>query len=178
MSRIRISEAQAQAEALARRAAPFAAESRTSAGMAYDFRRRQPRDLREAERAVRRAYVEEVPTRLHEAGLADDGTPAMTARAESYIFGEDTWTDAGKGEHPIMAYYVTPLRAALSSMENGQATERADAEIASRVAAGMTGVEAAILSGAPVHWAGRIAYGALLSLLGRLSDVRVDSRAA
>jgi len=93
------SEAQSNAEALARREAAFAPENRTSAGMAYDFRRRQtPRDLRHAVALVRRAYQDEVPTKLHESGLADDGTPAMTAKAEAYIFGSPTWTDAGSSK--------------------------------------------------------------------------------
>lgn len=91
-----IGPSESQSAALERRDAPFAPENRTSAGNAYDWRRRQdPRDLRDAVRLVRRAYQDEVPTRMHNRDLADDGTPKMTPQTEAYMFGAPTWTDAG-----------------------------------------------------------------------------------
>lgn len=171
------SDAQSNAEALARRDGPFAPESRTSAGMAYDWRRRQsPRDLRHAVSLVRRAYSDEVPAKLHEGGLADDGTPAMTAKAEAYIFGSATWTDAGKGETPILSYYLTPFRATLDGMEQHNAESvRKRAAIVRHVTIGSQEPEqAAITEGVPSWCSRMVAMDALTAFLRLLSDVRVD----
>jgi len=161
--------------ALARREAPFAPENRTSAGMAYDFRRRQPKDLHDAVNMVRRAYQDEVPTKLHESGLADDGTPAMTAKAEAYIFGNPTWTDA-HGERPLVAFYVTPFRATLAEMERArdEATRKRAAIVRHVTIGSQSAEEAAISEGVP-SWCSRdVAKAALTSFLRRLSDVKVD----
>lgn len=176
MSRIHKSEAQSNAEALARRSAPFAPENRTSAGMAYDFRRRQPRDLREAVRLVRKAYQDEVPTKLHEGdALADDGTPAMTSRAEAYIFGSPTWTDAGHGEKPLVAFYLTPFRATLGGMLRATAeSSRKRGAIVQHVAFGMEPEQAAAEEGVPSWCTRLVAYDALATFLRQLTDVRID----
>lgn len=177
MSRIHRSEAQANAEALARRSTPFGPENRTSAGMAFDFRRRQtPRDIHHAVHLVRRAYADEVPTRLHEHGLAPDGTPAMTQRTESFIFGGDSWTDAGKGEQPLVSYYITPFRATLSAMERHPAeSTRKRAAIVRHVAIGGQDPDAAALTEGVPSWTTRlVAFDALCTFLRQLSDVRVD----
>lgn len=173
------SEAQSNAEALSRRGREFAAENQTSAGIAYDYRRRQPRDLREAERMVRRAYADEVPTKLHSGtDLADDGTPAMTNRATSYIFGNAQQTDAGRGDGEFLSYYLAPFRATLSAMQTARAeSTRRHAAIVSHVTIGGQDPEpAAEAEGVPSWCSRRIAFDALCSFLRQLSDVRVDAR--
>ena len=169
------SDSQANAEALARRSSPYTEASRLSATIAWDATKRGPRDLRHAVELVRRAYRDEVPTKLHESGLADDGTPAMTAKAEAYIFGSPSWTDAGRGEQPLMSFYLTPFRATLSDMEKAreEATRRR-AAIVRHVAFGMDPVEAARSEGAHPLDAKLVVFDALCSFLRRLTDVRVD----
>ena len=174
------SDAQLNADALARRESSFSTENRTSAGMAYDFRRRAPRDLRDAERIVRRAYGDEVPTRMHEHGLADDGTPAMTARAEAYIFGSDTWTDAGKGDAPLTSYYLTPFRARLSEMEhhNAESTRKHAAIVKHVTIGGQSGEAAAQSEGVPSWCSRMVAFEALATFLRGLTDVKVANEGA
>lgn len=172
------SDAQANAEALVQRNTPFASENRTSAGMAYDWRKRQdPRDLRDAVRLIRLAYQDEVPTKLHEGqALADDGSPAMTPRAEAYIFGSPTWTDAGKDE-PLVSFYLTPFRARLNEMERHPAeSTRKHASIVRHVAiGGQSGEAAAMTEGVP-SWCSRlVALEAITTFLRGLSDMAVVS---
>jgi hypothetical protein len=66
----------------------------------WDYHRREPQDLREAVRMVRRAYADEVPPKLHEGydSIGPDGTPKMTAKAEGYIFGSAQGSDATSGK--------------------------------------------------------------------------------
>ena len=96
-----ISEAQSNAEALARRGMPYSGEFRATTAVAWDWRARVGPNvpLRELVRMAQRACAEEVPTKLHDAtNLAQDGTPKMTAKAEAFIFGGDSWTDAGRAK--------------------------------------------------------------------------------
>ena len=90
-----ISEAQSNALALERRGRTYADANAASITLSWDWRKREPRDLREAVRMVRQAYADEVPAKMHNSELADDGTPRMTPQAEGYIFGNPTRTDAG-----------------------------------------------------------------------------------
>jgi hypothetical protein len=89
VSRPRISEAQANAEALARRSAQYAPEHAASVSVQWDYRHREPTDLRDAVRLARKAYADEVPERLHEGpdSIGEGGTPRMDARAMGYLFG-------------------------------------------------------------------------------------------
>lgn len=177
----RRSDAQLDAVAVARagRAAPYGSEHRRSVNLAWDSDRRQPKDLRTAVYTVRRAYADEVPSKLHTAGtLADDGTPAMTARAEGYIFGSDGTTDARRpapGDPPeAVSFYLTPFRATLASMERGDLAARKQAAIVRHVAIGSQGAtQAAILEGVPVWCAGSVAELALRAFLANLSDIRI-----
>jgi len=90
------SDAQANAEALANRGRTYADRNAASLRFSWDPSKRGPRDLRHACELVRRAYRDEVPYQLHERdGLADDGSPKMTGDAETFIFGDPSWTDAG-----------------------------------------------------------------------------------
>ena len=92
------SQSMANAEALARRGLPYSGEFRVTTAVAWDWRARVGPNtpLRELVRLAQRACADEVPTKLHDAtNLAPDGTPKMTAKAEAFIFGGDSWTDAG-----------------------------------------------------------------------------------
>jgi hypothetical protein len=91
-----LSDSQANAEALARRSAPYSAASDMSARIAWDYRNREPADLREAVYMVQKAYADEVPDKLHDGpdAIGEGGTPRMTARAEGYIFGSGDSDDA------------------------------------------------------------------------------------
>jgi len=167
------SDAQANAEALARRSAPYTAASDTSVRIAWDWRNRQPRDLREAVRMCRAAYADEVPTKLHETAIGEGGTPRMTARAEGYIFGSESSDDAPRnpesGERDPIGYYHTPFRATLAQMP-----DRHRAAIVSHVTIGSQGPqEAAIAEGVPAWCAKEVAENALRSFLHAMSDVRI-----
>src|SRR6478672_2673864 len=83
------SEAQANAETLERRGRTYADPNTASIRINWHWEKRQPRSLRDAADMLRRAYADEVPTRLHERDLADDGTPKMTPAAEGFIFGHE-----------------------------------------------------------------------------------------
>jgi hypothetical protein len=196
------SDAQANAEALANRGRTYADRNAASLRFSWDASKRGPRDLRHACELVRRAYRDEVPTKLHESGLAADGTPAMTAKAEAYIFGNPSWTDAGKsvecscgkpvrdvrgiqlaihdpgcpalGNH-VEAFYLTPFRATMADMEKAreEATRRR-AAIVQHVAFGMDPVEAATSEGCHPLDAKLVVFDALCAFLRRLTDVRVD----
>lgn len=173
------SEAQSNAEALSRRGREFATENQTSAGIAYDYRRRQPSDLREAVRMARRAYADEIPTKLHSGTeLADDGTPAMTNRATSYIFGNAQQTDAARDDGEFLTYYTAPFRATLAGMQAARAeSSRKHAAIVGHITIGGQDPEpAAEAEGVPSWCSRRIAFDALCSFLRQLSDVRVDAR--
>ena len=169
------SDSQANAEALANRGRTYADRNAASFRVSWDAGKRGPRDLRHAVELVRRAYRDEVPTKLHESGLADDGTPAMTAKAEAYIFGSATWTDAGKGEDALVSFYLTPFRARLLEMEQhaAESTRKHAAIVRHVTIGGQTGEAAAICEGVP-SWCSRlVAFEALATFLRGLSDVRV-----
>jgi hypothetical protein len=90
------SMSEANSAALYGRDRTYSTAHQMSVTVSQDYRKRQPRDLREAVKMARALYADEVPTKLHSGTeLAEDGTPAMTSRATSYIFGSATATDAG-----------------------------------------------------------------------------------
>lgn len=164
------SEAQANAEALARRDTPYTAASGQSFRTKWDWRQREPETLREAVRAIRQAYADEVPPKLHEGydSIGEGGTPKMTARAEGYLFGSPTSDDASRdaetGERDAVGYYHSPFRARLADMSRGNETDRKVAAIVAHIAIGGQGVkQAAITEGVPSWLA---TEGTLLVLLG------------
>jgi hypothetical protein len=171
------SEAQGNAEALARRGLPYSEAHQVSVSVSQDWTKRQPRDLREAVRMIRRAYADEVPAKLHDAtSLSDDGTPRWTNQATSYIFGNAQQTDAGHQEvAPLIAYYLAPFRATLDGMQRGDEASRKRAAIVSHVTIGSQGPkDAAVAEGVPAWCAGTVAEDAIRSFLRRLSDVKVN----
>ena len=118
------SDAQANAEALARRGSPYGTASEGSIRVAWDFRNREPRDLREAVRLCRRAYADEIPVKLHDGpdAIGEGGTPRFSSRAEGYLFGSPGADDAGRnaetGERDLVGYFHSPFRAALERMRH------------------------------------------------------------
>jgi hypothetical protein len=116
------SEAQQNADALYRRTYTYAPENATSINLNWDWRKRQPRDLREAVSMARQLHAAEVPSKLHEGpdSIGPDGTPRMTVRAEGYIFGSGTSDDAPRNpetnERDPVGYYHAPFRARLAEM--------------------------------------------------------------
>jgi hypothetical protein len=172
------SEAQANADALYRRSAPFTEAASASVRVAWDWRQRQPRDLREAVRMARAAYADEVPPKLHETAIGPDGTPRMTARAEGYIFGSGTSDDAPRNpetdERDPIGYYHAPFRARLAELSCGSEQERKRAAIVSHVTIGsMEAVQAAIAEDVPSWCAKLVAQDALFFFLHSMSDLKL-----
>jgi hypothetical protein len=174
------SDAQANADALARRGAPYTAASGQSFAVAWDWRKRQPKNLREAVDMCRSVYASEVPTKLHDGpdAIGLDGTPRMSARAEGYIFGDPRSDDAGRdaesGQRDLIGNYHAPFRARLAEMSAGSELDRKRAAIVSHVTIGSQGpVEAAVAEGVPSWAAGIIARDALFAFLHSMSDIRL-----
>jgi hypothetical protein len=174
------SESQGNAEALVRRSTPYSEAHRMSVSVAYDWTKRQPESLRDAVRMVRRAYADEVPTRLTEGpgSIGDDGAPRFAPEATSYIFGNAQQTDVGRDPEPgFVSYYLAPFRATLDLMARGDESNRKRAAIVSHITIGSQGPqEAAVAEDVPLWCAKLVALDALTSFLRRLSDVRVDAR--
>jgi hypothetical protein len=182
------SEAQANAEALMRRSAPYTKAADASVRIAWDWRKRQPKDLREAVRMVQAAYASEVPTKLHEAAIGEGGTPKMTARAEGYIFGNPKSDNAARnpetGERDPIGEYHAPFRARLAELMGSHAQhpkgydcqDRAHRQgvIVQHVAiGGQDPFDAAVAEGVPSWCAGIVAKDALFFFLHSMSDLRL-----
>lgn len=171
------SESQINAEALARRERTYSEASGVSFRIRWDWHNREPRDLREAVRMARAAYADEVPTRLHNRDLEDDGTPDMTPQAEGYIFGSATAGEASRSEidQPALDFYRTPCRAAIALLRR-QSALRAD--LVQRVAVGEhrpidSAVAAAMSVGVPRDFAYEVAESTLRAFLRNLTDIKV-----
>ena len=165
------SDSQANAEALDRRERTYSEASGQSFRVSWDWHNREPRDLREATRMVRAAYADEVPARLHNQDLADDGTPKMTPQAEGYIFGSDTAGEARKDEEPIVDFYRTPFRASLHNLTRHSVPR---ANLIARVAiAGESPVQAAVTVGVPQWCAAIVVEDVLRAFLRNLTDIKV-----
>lgn len=177
MTRTRISEAQANADALIRRGTPYVTDHQATTARLWDWQRRSPRNLREAVRVIRQAYADEVPGRMTEGydSIGEDGTPRFAPQAEAYIFGREDSTTGQKGD--VLAFYRTPFRATLAHMERGAEPEQKRAAIVRHVTIGSRGPkEAAIAEGVPDWCAGTVAEQAIRAFIARLSDVRIDTR--
>ena len=174
----RRSDSQANAEALQRRERTYSAASDASFRVAWDWHRREPKDLREAVRMVRKAYADEVPTKLHEHQIGEGGTPQMTAAAVRYLDSPGA-TDAGRPtegvDAPLVSHYLTPFKAALDRLSHGAPAERRRAAIVSHITIGsQSPVDAALAERAHPLDAKLVAEDALRSFLRTLSDLRVD----
>jgi len=175
------SEAQSNAEALSRRDTPYSGASGVSFRVQWDFHRREPENLWDAVRMVRRAYSDEVPTKLHEGydSIGEGGTPKMTAKAEGYLFGRAQASDAKRnpetGESDAVSYYHAPFRAALDWMSQGDETSRKRAAIVGHVAIGSQQPRAAAVAEGVPSWCARIvAEDSIRQFLRILSDLKVN----
>lgn len=175
------SEAQSNAEALLRRPTPYIDPHEASVRQAWDYRAREPANLREAVRMVRRAYADEVPGKLHEGphSIGEGGTPKMTNRAEGYLFGSPSLSDARRnpetGEWDALSYFHSPFRAALDNLAHGDEAERKRGAIVQHVTIGGQGpAEAAIKEGVPSWCAKLVAAEVLSAFLRNLSDVKLN----
>lgn len=169
------SDAQANADALARRGAPYSEPSRASFTLAWDWHRREPHDLRDAVRMARRAYADEVPPKLHDGPdhIGDDGTPRMTAKANGYIFGDPQASDRTDPDQ-LVSYYHSPFRATLDRMAHGDATQARWARIVGHVTVGSQGpYEAAVREQAHPLDAKDVAERALRAFLHAMTDMKL-----
>lgn len=174
-----LSDSQANAEALHRRGSPYTAASDVSFRVHWDANRREPSTVREAIRAVRRAYADEVPDKLHDGpdAIGEDGTPRMSAKAVGYIFGapdaDDAARDPETGQRDLAGWHFTPFRANLSVMSRGTETQRLYAAIVQSIAiGGQDAREAALAAGVrPAAIAKGIALMAMRSFLRSMTDL-------
>ena len=159
LARIGLSDAQANAEALARRDGPYAAENRLTVRRHFDWRNREPRDLREAVRLVRCAYSDEVPSQMAEGSdtYYPDGSPRFAPEAEVYIF------EGSAG----------PFGRLLAHLERGSEHERKRAAIVRHVTIGSQSPwQSAVAEGVPSWCALLVAEDALRGFLRQLGSQR------
>ena len=150
------SEAQANAEALARRTSTYADEHAASWQVRFDRPSHEPRSLRGYVNELRDAYEAECPSRLHRHDVDGGGTPAFTAAFEAWLWGSPFTIDQESGA------YTTPFRATLAGMtRSASETARRRAGIVGRVVAGVGPVEAAMAEGVPEWCAKVVARNAL-----------------
>lgn len=178
MSRpIHKSEAQANAEALARRSSTYADEHAASWRVAFERPTHEQRRLRDLVRDLRKAYADEVPSRLHVHETDAGGDPAWSPEFMRYLTASDYATDV-RDKASDTEVYLTPFRACMASMEQSpdEATRRR-ATMVYDVIAGRGPVEAAMMAGVPEWCAKDVAEKALNVFWRRLSAVRLDLRA-
>ena len=173
--RIHKSEAQANAEALTRRSAPYSETHAASMAFSWDYRQHVPDDLRGMVRAARRAYEDEVPTKLHEGpdNIGEGGTPKMAATFVRYM-DQPGASDAERGDQPLTSHYLTPFRAQMQRMMNGGLRQARRARIVHHITVGsQEPTLAAIAEGAHLFDAGLAAEDALRVFLSQMSDLKV-----
>jgi hypothetical protein len=161
----------ANAEALARRAAPYADENARSR-QARDYRADPPAGLLALVSELRRAYRDEVPGTLHKHDVDGGGTPAYSGEFAAYLYGSPWATDKDDDT------YRTPFRACMIGMHRYNATM---ATIVARVTiGGMDPIDAARQEAGELEkWmASAIATKALNTFWMRLDYVRRDLRVA
>lgn len=166
------SDAQANAEALARRTATYADEHAASWQVRFDRPNHEPRSLRGYVNEIRDAYESECPSRLHRHDVDGGGTPAFTAAFEAYLWGSPFTIDQESGA------YSTPFRACLAGMAKGDETARKRGAIVGRVAMGAGPVEAAVAEGVPEWCAKVVARNALEVTWRNLSSGPIPKPAA
>lgn len=114
----RKSEAQANAEALARRSSVYADESAASVRVTSDRVRYRPQGKRALLRWAQRQAQMDGPLRLHGRGIADDGAPRMTGEAIRYLgmASDDEPTDwvSVACQRDEDGDYIAPVRCAIA----------------------------------------------------------------
>jgi len=161
----RISESQSMADAHAR-------------SWTFAFQRRQPDTLRELVIVLRRAYADEVPSRLHKGydNVDGGGTPAFSGEFAAFLYGSPFAVD--HHDEGTTEVYLSPMRAALVSMTRSheEATRQMGTIAAHVCIGGANPVDAAesVLGEVP-QWALRAsAHRALDIFWRRCSSVRLD----
>lgn len=151
---------------------PYADAHAASRAAAWDVRRRAPRDLRQAVRYVRAAWIAETPVQLHDGEIGDDGKPRFAGDAYRFVFGAPD--EIERESNGRLGYRWTPFRATLATFRQGDDRQRAQAAIVASVTAGEQGPgEAAANLGVPRWCAKLVAFDALTSFLGSMTDVVV-----
>lgn len=163
MRRLHKSDAQANAEALARRSATYADEHARSYEVRFDRARYRPRNMRDYVHQLRRAYADEVPSRIHVRETDAGGDPAWSPEFTRYLTGSDGATDKDET-------YRTPFRAALTSWRD----DHRRVIVGRIVLGGWDEKSAAIDAGVPEWCAHDVAFRSLEMFWNRLSDVRMD----
>lgn len=168
MTRSGISESQSRA--VYDRETPYSEAHRNSYTLKME--RTQPPRLRELVRMLRKAYADEVPSRIHSRDTDAGGDPAWSPEFTRYLTGSDWATDKDDDT------YTTPVRACYSAMSrsSSEGTRRRAAIVFRVVVAGTDPAEAAMIEGAPEWDASACARRALELFWTRLSDVRLDLR--
>jgi len=163
-----------QSRALYERETPYTEAHRNSYRLKME-RTRPPR-LGDLVRDLRKAYADEVPTRIHSRDTDAGGDPAWSPEFTRFLTGSDFATDTR--DDGTTEVYTTPLRACLASMgRSASESSRRRAAITFRiVVAGSDPAEAAMAEGAPEWDAPACARRALEQFWSRLSDVRLDLR--
>ena len=167
----RVSESHARAL----RDAPYTENHRNSYVLKME-RTTPPEGLRELVHVLRRAYTDEVPSRIHSHDTDAGGDPAWSPEFSRYLTGSDFATD--RGDEGSTEVYTTPFRACMAAMQRSsdEATRRR-ASIVAHITYGNAGpVESAMLEGVPEWDAKRSAEYALTTFWRRLSDIRLDLR--
>lgn len=163
-----IGPSEAQSRAL--RDAPYTEAHRNSYTLKME-RTTAPRP-REIVHILRKAYRDEVPTRIHSRDTDAGGDPAWSPEFTRYLTGSDFATDHDDDT------YQTPFRACFAAMARSahEGTRRRAAIVFRIVVAGSDPAEAAMIEGAP-EWDASASAGRALELFWyRLSDVRLDLR--
>lgn len=176
----RISEAQANAEALARRSTTYADEHAASWRLRFG-RPSHEMSTRQLVAELLDAYAAEVPTRLHEGPdhIDEGGVPAMTGAFLGYLGSGATGTvtrepkvdSQGRDLNPvILGEYRKPVQAALEGMRRSRGKVAWWGRIAERVILGSEHpVMAARAEGSHEHEAVRTANEALAECRRRIT---------
>lgn len=164
----RKSDAQANAEAQR----TYADEHARSWQVRMDRPSREPSSLRELVRDLRRAYADEMPTRMHTHDVDGGGTPAYAPEFARHLFGSARGTVADGS----LEVYLTPFAAALDGMHRAQdeGTRHRAAIVVHVVLTGVGPIEAARMEDVPEWCAKDVATRALSVFWRRLCDVRLD----
>lgn len=167
----RVSESHSRAM----REAPYTEAHRNSYTLKME-RTSPPDTLRELVHDLRKAYADEVPTRLHSHDTDAGGDPAWSPEFTRYLTGSDFSTD--RRDEGTTEVYLTPFRACMAGMErSSDESTRRRAAIVGHVTFGNFGpVESAMMEGVPEWCAKIVARDAHSVFWRRLSDVRLDLR--
>jgi hypothetical protein len=169
---VKRSLSEAQSRALYDR--PYTEAHRNS--YALKMERTKPPRPRELLHLLRKAYADEVPSRLHVHDTDAGGDPAWSPEFTRYLTGSDFATDTR--DPGSVEVYTDPFRACMAGMQQSphEGTRRRAAIVFRAVVAGEDLVTAAMCEGAPEWDAPACGARALELFWVRLSDIRLDLR--